>query len=105
MTDTIAHMCLMGCTWNCREAARARKAEEVRQQRLHRAQLLKGQLAAMTAQQARQQAAAAMHVRYCTGLMHVQLTDMPAQQTTSCSTNACQIMLTLCQGNGPSWLT
>ena len=48
----------------CREAARARKAEEVRQQRVHRARLLKDQQAAMSAHQARLQAANLMRIRY-----------------------------------------
>lgn len=40
----------------CREAARASKAEEVRQQRIRRAGLLRQQQAAMSALQARRQA-------------------------------------------------
>ena len=47
-----------------REAARARKAENIRQQRVHRAHLLKDQLSAMSAHQARLQAAHLFHIRY-----------------------------------------
>ena len=48
---------------HCREAARLRKAEEARQRRVHRAELLRDQLTAMSAQQARKQAATAWRIR------------------------------------------